>query len=75
MNGTVKLVEHYAGAKVHKAAGVLEIIDCDEELHPALVPNLGKFHTSDTRLFYESIQQNIKIRIDAYYDYNPVFYK
>ena len=60
------MMEHYAGATVHPSRGVLEVTDVDESMYPALLPNLSKYHGSDILFFYESIQQNIKDRIEAF---------
>ena len=70
MYGPVEMKENYAGATVHSSRGVLEITDIDESNYPVKLPNLSKYHGSDILFFYESIQQNVKDRIEAFKNAN-----
>lgn len=65
------MVEHYANAIVDKEHGVLVVYNVDEGAYESFSSLTSKYHRFDIPFFYESIRQNIKDRVDAYFAAHP----
>ncbi|GBF23169.1 hypothetical protein tpqmel_0573 [Candidatus Gastranaerophilus sp. (ex Termes propinquus)] len=66
-DGTFKTVENYANAVADKEHCVLVTTTVDEANYEQMVPTVSKFHGGDIAFYYESIKQNVKDRIGAFY--------
>jgi hypothetical protein len=69
----VGLQANYVGARAMNAVnaggnsfGILLILEREEAGGAPSTSNLGKYHGQDETFFYESIMDNIKVRIDAF---------
>ena len=56
------------GGYIDEARGVLKVTDVSPEDYPAIVPGLpeGAYHIYDYQFFFRNLQENVKLRTDAY---------
>ena len=57
------------GCYVDQARGVVKVTDIDPADYPAIVSGLpdGAYHIYDYQFFYRNLQQNVRVRIEAFY--------
>lgn len=58
------------GGYIDEARGVLKVTDISPVDYPAIVPGLpeGAYHIYDYQFFFRNLQENVKLRVDAYFE-------
>jgi pimeloyl-ACP methyl ester carboxylesterase len=65
-DGTYAKVEHFADATVDTELGIIITSTVSTDGYDGLPGKLSKFHAGDVDFFYYDIQENAKLRIQAY---------
>lgn len=57
------------GGYLDEVRGVLKVTDVSPADYPAIVPGLpeGAYHIYDYQFFFRNLQENVKLRVDAYF--------
>jgi len=66
----VEEVPALCGCYIDTARGVLKVTDILSEDYPAVIPGLpqGAYHVYDYQFFYRNLQENVKVRLNQYYE-------
>ncbi len=56
------------GCRIDPVRGVLKVTDIDPADYPPIVPGLpeGAYHVYDYQFFYRNLQENVKVRLEAF---------
>lgn len=58
------------GAYIDDVRGALKVTDVSAKDYPAIVPGLpeGAYHIYDYQFFFRNLQENVKLRVDTYFE-------
>ncbi len=68
-NGEIESeIKELCGCYIDPQRGALKVPDVDPENYPALIPVLpeGGYHIYDYQFFFRNLQENVRVRIEAY---------